>query len=113
LVKKPLSLVICRVDGDFDGDGTLDAAVQLKRKNSNIPRWIVVVVFQRPREFTPVYAGEGGPAIGLLKKGAPGYDYDTGKNFIYENDAILVGWGMGGSSLVFRGGRFHYLSISD
>lgn len=106
--------VPCRVDGDFDGDGTMDAAVQLERADGRSPRHIVVVVFQRREGPIPVYAGEGADTLAIASKGKIDHDYGTEGTVRYENDAIYVGLDeSAGVTLVYRNGRFLVFLTGD
>jgi hypothetical protein len=110
----PWSQMPCRVDGDFDGDGTLDAAVQLERRDGSSPRTIVVVVFRRQGTLLTVYAGEGDDTLGVAGKGTIDHDYETDGAIRYENDAIYVGHDeTAGVSLVYRNGRFLVFVTGD
>jgi hypothetical protein len=106
--------VPCRVNGDFDGDGMLDTAVQLKRRDGSSQRTIVVVIFQRQGALLPVYAGEGDDTLGIAKKGTIDRDYAGEGSIRYKNDAIYVGHDESGSvSLVFKDGRFLVFITGD
>lgn len=112
--KHPWRDVPCRVNGDFDGDGTLDAAVQLERRDGSSQRTIVVVVFQRQGALLPVYAGEGDDTLSIAKKGTIDRDYAGEGAIRYENDAIYVGHDeSGGVSLVFKDSRFLVFITGD
>lgn len=104
----------CQVSGDWDGDGTRDAAVQLVRRDGTSARRIVVAVFQRGGGLLAVYAGEGGDTLGVAKKGTSDHDYETEGRVRYENDAVYVGLDEAvGWSLVFRDGRFLVFHTGD
>jgi hypothetical protein len=106
--------VPCRVNGDFDGDGTLDAAVQLERRDGSSQRTIVVVIFQRQGALLPVFAGEGDDTLSIAKKGTIDRDYAGEGSIRYENDAIYVGHDeSSGISLVFKDGRFLVFITGD
>jgi hypothetical protein len=112
--KHPWRDVPCRVNGDFDGDGTLDAAVQLERRDGSSQRTIVVVVFRRQGALLPIFAGEGDDTLGIAKKGTIDRDYAGEGSICYENDAIYVGHDeSGGVSLVFKDGRFLVFITGD
>lgn len=110
----PWREVPCRLNGDFDGDGVLDAAAQLHRANESLRRQIVVVVFRRQDGLHPVYAGEGADTLGVAARGTVAHDYVTQRSIRYENDAISVGRDEAtGVTLVFRDGRFLLFHTAD
>lgn len=48
------------------------------------------------------------------KKGSRDYNFETGKNFIYKNDAIFVGiFEKAGESYVWQKGKFISIVTSD
>ncbi|MET0753906.1 MAG: hypothetical protein ABWZ66_11055, partial [Pyrinomonadaceae bacterium] len=60
------------------------------------------------------FSFDGGDYIVLMKKGAEDYDYNTGKKFRYQTDAIFDGiWEKSGVSYVWKNGKFIEIVTSD
>lgn len=104
------------VKGDWNGDGKIDYAVLIERKqilNGNSPKSLTVAFLRNSNGYRH-YILEGGDYIDLMKKGEKDYSYDWQRNFRYKNDAIFVGIGeCCGSSYVWRNGKFISTVTSD
>lgn len=106
------------IKGDWNGDGKRDYAilinhgkVQLGSGDYEPTAWTIAFVKQK-RGYL-FYKLDGGDSIGLMKKGMRDYNYETGKNFFYNNDAIFVGIEWSGSSYIWRKGKFMRFATSD
>jgi len=109
------------ISGDFDGNGQLDYAViiehgvALGEDGNPVGHNTYVVAFLKSGDKLKFYMMDGGGEyIALIKKGEKGYEYGTGKNFIYKNDAIFSGYfEKGGSSYIYEKGKFRGITTSD
>ena len=119
------------ISGDFDGNGQLDYAVRIEHgvalgeDGDPVGHNTYVVAFLKNRDKLKFYMLEHGMAndgmvdyegeiITLIKKGEKGYEYGTGKNFIYKNDTIFSGYfEKGGSSYIYEKGKFRGITTSD
>ena len=109
------------ISGDFDGNGQLDYAViiehgvALGEDGNPVGHNTYVVAFLKSGDKLKFYMMDGGGEyIALIKKGEKGYEYGTGKNFIYKNDAIFSGYfEKGGSSYIYEKGKFRSIITSD
>lgn len=106
------------IKGDWNGDGKIDYAIlinhgrrQLGSGDYELEAW--AIAFIKTKTGYSFYKLEGGDSIALMKKGARDYNYETGKNFIYKNDAIFVGIEWSGSSYMWRKGKFIGFATSD
>lgn len=104
------------IKGDWNGDGKMDYAVLIKRKqnsNENSSN-ILTIAFLRSSKSYRRYILEGGDYLDVMKKGAKDYSYDWQRNFRYKNDAIFVGIGeCCGSSYIWRNSKFISIVTSD
>ena len=110
------------ISGDFDGNGRLDYAVLIEHgnifneKRQPIGKNIYVVAFLRKGAGFKLYVLEKGnnEYLALSKKGEKDYSYQTDQNFVYAHDAVFAGiFDKGGSSFIYRNGRFHSVITSD
>jgi hypothetical protein len=106
------------IKGDWNGDGKSDYAilinhgkVQLGSSDYEPTAW--TIAFIKTKKGYSFYKLDGGDSIVLMKKGTRDYNYETGKKFIYKNDAIFVGIEWSGSSYIWRKGKFIGFATSD
>lgn len=98
--------------GDYDGDGRIDQAILLEPKSSS--NRTIVVVFMSSIGSEPVLAGDGSQQMATIPRGRRGHNFDTERDFTYENDAIFVGdYHCCGASLIWRNGKFIAIPTSD
>lgn len=104
------------IKGDWNGDGKIDYAVLLQRKqirNENDVK-ALTIAFLRNSNGYQHYILEGGDYIDLIKKGVKDYSYDWQRHFRYKNDSIFVGVGeCCGSTYIWRKGKFISTVTSD
>lgn len=111
------------ISGDFDGNGQTDYAVYITHGQTSKRKLSVVALLKNGGKFRPYVlesedaASENeiyGSYLSRDKKGAKGYNHDTKRAFTYVHDAIFVGfWEKGGTSYVYRNGRFKAIITSD
>lgn len=112
------------IAGDFDGNGKTDYAAYVVSGKEGRKVAYVVALLQEAKQIKlhvlDTIKGEDdnsltrGTSISLVNKGATGYDHETEKNFRYRNDAIFFGYfEKGGSSYLYRNGRFIAVVTSD
>ncbi len=108
------------IKGDWNGDGKIDYAVLIEHGKLKNPQGEVIgertftIAFVRTRKGFKHFTLEGGDYIQIFKKGEKDYNYDSGKDFIYKNDAIFVGIGeCCGSSYIWKKGKFIGFVTSD
>jgi hypothetical protein len=110
------------INGDFDGNGRLDyaALIQhgkiLNEKGKAIgPRYYLVAFLRKGTGYRMyVIKDPAGEYLCLAKKGTRDYSYEEQKEITYVNDAIMTGiFEKGGSSYVYKNGRFISFTSSD
>lgn len=104
------------IKGDWNGDGKIDYAVLIKRKQNRDEDSsdTLTIAFLRSAKSFRHYILEGGDYLDVMKKGVKDYSYDWQRNFRYKNDAIFVGVGeCCGSSYIWRNGKFISTVTSD
>ncbi len=109
------------VQGDFDGNGSLDYAVLIEGGPIFNSAGEVgghhgyVVAFLRNADGYKLYGMEAmGEYLTLMRKGEQGYDYETQRHFTYKNDAIGAGiFEKAGVSYIYENGRFRVIITSD
>jgi hypothetical protein len=99
------------ISGDFDGNGRRDyaALVQLRAR-------YYLVIFLRGTSGYKMYVVKdpNGEYLSLARKGTRDYNYNEQKEITYADDAIVTGiFEKGGSSYVFKNGRFLTFVSSD
>lgn len=109
--------------GDFDGNGEADYAVLVEhgtifdQRGRSAGKRVRLVAFLKKGggyKFHLVDPEGGGEYVFTFRKGGKGYDYDTGKNFTYENDTIATGiFEKAGTSYVYERGKFRAILTSD
>ena len=109
--------------GDFDGNGEVDYAVLVEHGTivgeggKAVGKRVRLVAFLKQGggyKFRLVDPEGGGEYVFTFRKGEKGYDYDTGKNFTYRNDAIATGiFEKAGTSYVYEKGKFRATLTSD
>ena len=108
------------IQGDFDGDGRVDHAV-LIQYGSIIDRgvvigprtYIVAFLHEQDKYKMKIVTREGGGCLQLMRKGDSDYDYEAQREFTYQQDTIMSGLGMGGSSYLYEKGKFRAIVTSD
>lgn len=108
------------IKGDWNGDGKTDYAVLIEQGNLKNSQGGVIgnrsftIAFMRTQKGFKHFTIEGGDYIQIFKKGEKDYNYDSGKDFIYKNDAIFVGVGdCCGNSYIWKKGKFIGFVTSD
>jgi hypothetical protein len=112
------------IAGDFDGNGQTDYAVYIKRGKPAKRKLSVTALLRKGGKFRPyILESENAAAdesekygsyLAYNKKGAKGYNHETQKAFTFAHDAVFVGfWEKGGSSYIYRNGRFRAIITSD
>jgi hypothetical protein len=110
------------VQGDFDGNGQADYALQIAHGvvfdngGRAYPQIHLVALLQKSGKFKLyiVDADGGGDFLIVWKKGDQGYSYDTQSHFIFANDAIeAVIFEKAGVSYVFEKGKFRAIVTGD
>lgn len=102
--------------GDFDGNGRSDYAVLIDgdpARPANFGIYIVAFLASDSSYRIKVVTHEGGDSLLLMRRGSPDFDYETQHEFIYSNDAIFSGVGMGGYSYLYENGKFRAIITSD
>jgi len=99
------------ISGDFDGNRRRDYAVLVQRRG----RYYLVIFLRRAADYKMyVIKDPNGEYLSLGKKGTRAYNYDEQKEITYAHDAILTGiFEKGGSSYIFKSGRFRSFVSSD
>lgn len=99
------------ISGDFDGNGRRDHAVLVQRRT----RCYLIVFLRRTADYKMyVVKDPNGEYLSLARKGSRDYNYNEQKEITYANDAIVTGiLEKGGSSYVFKNGRFRCFVSSD
>jgi hypothetical protein len=104
------------VSGDFDGDGRADYAIKINYKR----KWHAILFLARGGNYKEyvLLAGENFPDLdvyfSLNKKGEKGFNFETGKHFIYQNDAVEIGfYGKASIAYVYQDGSFNKVFTSD
>jgi len=99
------------ISGDFDGNRRLDYAALVQRGS----RYYLVIFLRRSGGYRMyIVRNPNGEYLCLARKGTQDYNYDEQRDVIYANDAILTGiFEKGGSSYVFKNGRFRSFVSSD
>jgi hypothetical protein len=104
------------VSGDFDGDGRNDYAIKINFKG----KWHAIVFLARGGDYKEYVLMEGGNVPGLdvylsiYEKGEKGFNFENGKYFFFENDAIEVGFYEKGSiTYTYKNGNFDKVLNSD
>jgi hypothetical protein len=99
------------IGGDFDGNGRRDYVALIQRNSRSC-----LVAFLRRRTSYKMYVVKDpdGEYLTLATKGTRDYNYDKQREITYANDAIMTGiFEKGGSSYVFKNGRFRSFVSSD
>jgi hypothetical protein len=99
------------ISGDFDGNRGLDYAVLVQWAS----RYYLVIFLRRSADYKMyVIKDPAGDYLSLARKGTRGYNYEVQKEITYANDSIITGFfEKGGSSYVFKNGRFLSFVSSD
>jgi hypothetical protein len=104
------------VSGDFDGDGRADYAIKINYKG----KWYAIVFFDRGGDYKEyvLMSGENTPDSGiyllLYKKGDNCLNFETGKRFVLQNDAVEIGFYEKASIVyIYHDGRFDKVLTSD
>jgi hypothetical protein len=110
------------ISGDFDGNGQPDQAALIRHgkvRNEEgkaiWPRFFLVVFLRKGRSYRMYVIKEpNGEYLCAVKKGTKDFNYDEQKEITYANDSILTGiFEKGGSSYVYKNGRFRSFVSSD
>ncbi len=108
------------IEGDFNGDGKLDCAVLIEQgavpneSGETIGYNVYIAAFMKRNAGYKLYVMGGNEYVTLVKKGDKDYDYETGKTFTYDNDAIFTGiFEKAGTSYIFENGKFRAIITSD
>jgi hypothetical protein len=107
------------VDGDFDGDGHQDYAVQIVRAAAPPDSAQLLLAFlHRPDGYSPVTVKVGGVHhgiyLGVARRGDHGYDLIGDTTFVYRSDAIEVFYGQEArETCLYREGGFTCLTTGD
>jgi hypothetical protein len=109
--------------GDFDGNGERDYAALVEhgtifdQNGKAVGKKVRLVAFMKRGgryRFRLVDPEGGGEYVFAFRKGEKDYDYETGKNFTYRNDAIGAGiFEKAGMSYVYERGKFRSIITSD
>ena len=99
------------ISGDFDGNGRRDYAALVQRR----ARYYLVIFLRRTADYKMyVIKDPNGEYLNLARKGTRDYNYREQKEITYANDAIATGiLEKGGSSYIFKNGRFRSFVSSD
>ena len=99
------------ISGDFDGNGRLDYAALIQQGS----RYYLVIFLRRRADYKMYRVrNPNGEYLIRARKGSRDYNYEEQKEITYANDAILTGiFEKGGSSYVFKNGRFVSFVSSD
>lgn len=99
------------ISGDFDGNSRRDYAVLVQRRT----RYYLIIVLRRTADYKMyVVKDPNGEYLSLARKGTRDYNYNEQKEITYANDAIVTGiLEKGGSSYIFKNGRFRSFVSSD
>jgi hypothetical protein len=110
------------ISGDFDGNGQFDYAALIQHgkilneqgKAIGSRHYLVAFLRRGTRYRMYVIKDPDGEYLCLAKKGSRDYNYEEQKEITYANDAIMTGiFEKGGSSYVYRNGRFLSFVSSD
>lgn len=109
------------MSGDFDGDRTIDYAVliqqelRVQKARAGRSHEFYLVIFLRPSKgFQMHVLNPEGEYLGLMRRGAWDYDYAIQSFFTYQHDTIFTGiFEKGGSSYIYKNGRFQPIVTSD
>lgn len=111
------------VQGDFDGNGRQDYALQIEygvefdSGGRAHPKIHFVALIQRAGKFKlHIVDADGGGRdfIAIWKKGEQGYSYETQSRFIFANDAVeAVFFEKAAVSYVFEKGKFRAIVTGD
>ena len=104
--------------GDFDGDGSRDYAVKIAytEKAARVQR--IIVFLHRGKDFLP-HVLDTAPEnsityLWLAAKGTNGFDHESEKEFVYQNDAVtLVFDEKAAVSYIYEGGKFRSVITAD
>jgi hypothetical protein len=104
------------VSGDFDGDSKVDYAIKINYKGM----WHAIVFLARGVGYKKYVLMTGGNApdldvyLFLHKKGEKGFNFEAGKYFIFQNDAVEIGFYEKGSiAYIYQENRFDKVFTSD
>ena len=99
------------ISGDFDGNGRRDYATLVQRRT----QYYLVILLRQIADYKMyVVKDPTGEYLSLARKGTRDYNYNEQKEITYANDAIVIGiLEKGGSSYVFKNGRFQSFVSSD
>jgi hypothetical protein len=83
------------INGDWNGDRKKDYAILIeygraRRGDGSYEPTAWTIAFVKQKNGYSFHKIDGGDSIFLMKKGERDYNYETGKNFTYKNDAIFV-----------------------
>jgi hypothetical protein len=109
------------ISGDFDGDGMPDYAVLIEQKlpvrklgETRDRKFYLVVFLKRSAGFKMHVLDPEGEYLTLMRRGDWDYDYETQSHFTYQHDAIFTGiFEKGGTSYIYKNGKFHTMITSD
>jgi hypothetical protein len=115
--------------GDFDGNAQTDYAIfivqnrlKMTKYNYSDYNWHIVAFLKKSDkmdeyDYFDLESGTDSPSdnyLMLFHKGEEDYNYETEKEFIYNNDAIFLGFfEKAGISFIFVNGKFNKLITSD
>ena len=104
------------VSGDFDGDGRDDYAIKINFNG----KWHAIVFLARGRDYKEYVLIAGGNApdldvyLFLYKKGEKGFNAETSKHFIFQNDVVEIRFFEKASiAYIFQNGSFNKVLTSD
>jgi hypothetical protein len=104
------------VSGDFDGDGRADYAIKINYKG----QWHAIIFLARGGNYEKSVLMAGGNAsdldvyLSLYNKGEEGFNFETGKYFIFQNDAVEIGFYEKASiAYIYQNSRFDKVLTSD
>ena len=104
--------------GDFDGDGNRDYAVKIAYTENAARVQRIIVFLHRGKDFLPrvLDTAPENPItyLWLAAKGTNGFDHESEKGFVYQNDAIsLVFHEKASVSYIYEAGRFRPVITGD
>lgn len=109
------------INGDFDGNGQTDFAILIeentrspKAASTKMRKARLVVFLNNAAGLQIKVLDPEGAYLVLMKRGDWDYSYETDQYFTYQHDAIFTGiFEKGGTSYVYRKGRFRSIITSD
>lgn len=100
--------------GDWNGDGKFDYAALVEREKSKNADRRLMIIFVRAGSGYKYFSFDGVDYIQPMKKGSKDYDYETGRTFRYQTDAVFAGfWEKGGTSYIWKKNKFTAIITSD